>query len=175
MGDSLSAAYGIDVSRAWPALLQKRLERENYHYQIINMSVSGYTTSNGLSVLPDALKRYQPNITLIALGANDGLRGLDISIIKNNLSKMIVLAKDANSKVLLIGIRLPPNYGISYTLAFQTIFLDLAKKHQISLIPLMLKNIDENSAMFQADRLHPAVGAQETIVNNIWPVLQSLL
>jgi acyl-CoA thioesterase-1 len=175
VGDSLSAAYGMAVERAWPALLNVRLIEKSYSYQVINISISGSTTSNGLNQLPHALNQYRPAITVIALGANDALRGLSLSTIKNNLSKMINFAKKSNSDVLLIGIRLPPNYGTAYNAAFQAIFVDLANKYQIKLVPFMLKHIDENNLLFQADRLHPTEEAQEQILNNIWPVLLPLL
>lgn len=175
MGDSLSAAYGIDVRQGWVSLLQEKLRKEKYDYRVVNASISGNTTSNGLAQMPAALKQYHPVITIIELGANDGLRGLDIAVIKNNLVRMITLAKAANSKVLLAGIRLPPNYGSVYTGQFQTIFTSMGKEYDVSVVPFILKGIDEDRTLFQADGIHPIASVQHAILGNIWPVLKEML
>jgi acyl-CoA thioesterase I len=175
IGDSISAGYGIDPKQGWVALLQNRLHTNTYKYQVVNASISGDTTSDGVSRLPTALIQYHPQITLIELGGNDGLRGLQIFIIKDNLQRMIDMAKKAGSKVLVLGVRIPPNYGIQYTQQFQQIYLDLAKRSDIGVVPLFLKNIDDKPAFMQADGIHPVAAAQDTILNNIWPVLKKLL
>src|SRR3990167_8185388 len=131
VGDSLSAAYGMQERQGWVALLQQRLQENHSHYQVINASVSGDTTSNGLARLPAALLKHHPVITIIALGGNDGLRGVPLAVIEKNLDKMIEAALDANSKVLLLSVRLPLNYGPAYTDGFQKIFADLAAKNNI--------------------------------------------
>lgn len=175
VGDSLSASYGMDQNQGWVALLQKKLEKTNKEYQIVNASVSGDTTSNGLLRLPAALKKYKPAITVIALGGNDGLRGLSPTVIQKNLNAMIVDASDADSKVLLVGVRLPQNYGPAYTNAFQKIFVDLAAENNVALVPSMLKSVEEDRALFQGDGIHPTSAAQSIILNNIWTHLQPML
>ncbi|RDI44523.1 Esterase TesA [Aquicella lusitana] len=175
IGDSLSAAYGIEPKQGWVALLQEKLTKEKFDYRVINASVSGDTTSNGLARLPAALKKYQPDITIIQLGANDGLRGLDTAVIKKNLEQMIALAKKEKSKVLVLGIRLPTNYGPQYTTQFEQIFTGLAKRKDIHVVSLLLKGIDENIIHFQADGLHPTAAAQPIIVANVWFQLSGLL
>ncbi len=166
VGDSLSAGYGFDPQKSWPQLLQKKLQEENLSYKVINLSISGSTTSNGLAVLPKAIKTYHPKITIIALGGNDGLRGLDISTIKQNLQKMIDMAKP-KSKIILAGVRLPPNYGPDYTKQFQMIFDQLAEKNRITLVPLLLKNVDDKPNLIQPDGIHPTQEAQPIILQNV--------
>jgi acyl-CoA thioesterase-1 len=175
IGDSLSAGYGIDPKQGWVALLQKRLIDNNLDYKVINSSISGDTTSNGLSRLPTALTLYKPDITIIELGANDGLRGLQIALIKKNLEQLIQLVIQANSKVLVLGLRLPPNYGASYTEQFQQIYLELAKRDDISVVPLFLKDVDDKRSLKQADGIHPTAQAQVIILDNIWTALLKLL
>lgn len=175
IGDSLSASYGMTKEQGWVALLQQRLEENHYQYDVINASVSGDTTSNGLAQLPAALVKYHPSITIIALGGNDGLRGLPLTIIEKNLGKMVTLAKDAGSKVLLLGVRLPPNYGPAYTNAFQQVYVNVADEHGVSVVTVMLKNMDEKRDLFQSDGIHPKPEAQPIILNNIWPALKPLL
>lgn len=175
IGDSLSAAYGMSKEQGWAALLQQRLEENHYPYDVINASVSGDTTSNGLAQLPAALEKYHPEITIIALGGNDGLRGLPLTVIEKNLGKMTALAKDAGSKVLLLGVRLPPNYGPAYTTAFQQVYMSVADEHGVSVVPVMLKNMDEKRDLFQSDGIHPKPEAQPIILDNIWATLKPLL
>lgn len=175
VGDSLSAGYGIELKQSWVKLLQDRLSEEKYDYKVVNISISGSTTSNGLAKLPAALKKYQPHVTIIELGANDGLRGLDINVIKNNLVQMVELAKSANSKVLLIGVRLPPNYGAAYTQEFQAIFPDLGKYYNVNVVPFFLAKVDENPIFFQADRIHPTAAAQNQMLENVWVILKNML
>ena len=175
VGDSLSAAYGMQERQGWVALLQQRLQENHSHYQVINASVSGDTTSNGLARLPAALEKYHPAITIIALGGNDGLRGLPTPLIEKNLTKMIALVKAADSQILLLGVRLPPNYGPAYTSAFQQIFVDLGDKESVSVVPMMLKNVGERRELFQKDGIHPTATAQVHILENVWPALKPLL
>lgn len=174
VGDSLSAAYGIQSGQGWVALLTRRLQDNHYGYQVINDSISGDTTSNGLSRLPAALGKYHPVITIIALGGNDGLRGIALPVIEKNLGKMIEASVNAGSKVLLLSVRLPPNYGPAYTAGFEKIFTDLAADHDVTTV-MMLRNIDENKKLFQADGIHPKAEAQPLILDNIWPSLEAIL
>ena len=175
IGDSISAGYGIDPKQGWAALLQQRLKDEKYDYQVVNASISGDTTSNGLGRMPAALKQYQPQITIIELGGNDGLRGLQLFVIKNNLQQMVGLAQAAGSKVLMLGVRMPPNYGPAYTQQFQQMYADIAEDSSVSLVPLFLKGVDDHPELMQDDRIHPVAAAQSILLNNVWPALEKLL
>ena len=175
MGDSLSAAYGMDVQSGWVSLLKDRLKQHNLDYRVINSSISGDTTSNGLARLPKELAAYKPSVTIIELGGNDGMRGIPISTIQKNLQKMITLVQLSNSKVIIVGLRLPPNYGEQYTTEFKLIFHTLATLNKISLVPLFLNNVDENTHLFQSDRMHPTSEAQPIMLDNVWTVLAPLL
>jgi acyl-CoA thioesterase-1 len=175
LGDSISAAYGIDTQKGWVQLLQKRLTENSLAYQVVNASISGATTSNGLSRLPGLLSQHKPVITVIELGGNDGLRGLRLTVIKNNLQKMVALAKDAGSDVLILGVRLPPNYGPEYTQQFQAIFQDVADEEKVAVVPVFLKGVDDQANMMQPDRVHPLESAQTIMLDTAWPVLKSLL
>lgn len=175
MGDSISAGYGIEANQGWVSLLSKRLETLNYPYQVINASISGDTTSNGLTRLPQALAAHHPAITILELGGNDGLRGIPIQVIKKNLQRMITLIIAANSKLILLGFRLPPNYGPDYTQQFQTIYLDLGKENNVPVIANFLKQVDDNPALMQDDGIHPKTAAQTQLLENIWPTLKPLL
>lgn len=175
VGDSLSAAYGLETKSGWVRLLQQKIQTEKLPYKIVNASISGDTTSNGLARLPAALKKHNPDITIIELGANDGLRGLDIKTIKQNLTQMVILAKQAGSQVLILGLRMPPNYGLTYTQQFQQLFIDIGKEEDVKVVPNFLKTVDEDSTMFQQDNLHPTVAAQEAILNNVWEGLAPML
>ncbi len=171
----MSAGYGINPQKGWVMLLQQRLQEKKYDAAVINASISGDTTSNGLTRLPDALKQYHPNIVIIELGGNDGLRGLPLFVIKNNLDSMITLAKDAGSQVLLLGVRMPPNYGPDYTQSFQKIFTSLANKESISVVPLFLKSVDDHPNLMQSDGIHPKEEAQTILLDNVWPMLEKML
>ncbi len=175
IGDSISAAYGLNIDQGWVMLLKQRLQEKNYNYRVINASISGDTTSNGLARLPVALKQYQPVITIIELGGNDGLRGLSLDIIQKNLQQMIMLAKTAGSKVILLGVRLPPNYGPAYTQQFQQLYLTLAEKNKINVVPVFLRGVDENAALMQTDGIHPTATAQAMLLDNMWPVLRNMI
>lgn len=175
LGDSLSAAYGIEQRAGWVALLQQRLEQHNPRHQAINASISGETTAGGLSRLPKLLQQHQPKILVIALGANDGLRGLSVSEMKSNLEEMIDLAKKQKTKVLLVGMQLPPNYGPVYARRFQTVYQEISRERRVKLVPFLLAGIAEDKALFQSDGLHPTASAQDQILDNVWPRLETLL
>ena len=168
LGDSLSAGYGINPAQGWVALLQQRLKREGMAFYVINSSISGDTTSGGLNRIDADLKRTQPVLTIIELGGNDGLRGLPIATIKRNLLSLITKAKAAKSKVILVGVRLPPNYGEVYNAQFAQIFQDLAKEQQVSLVPFFLNHIDSNTRLLQAVGIQTTTPAQGILLSNLW-------
>ncbi|CEK10977.1 arylesterase [Legionella hackeliae] len=175
LGDSLSAAYGINTKEGWVNLLNTKLKKNNFDYRVINISASGDTTRNGLAKLSSALKTYQPNIVIIQLGANDGLRGLSLAEMKSNLEKIIQESQNAKAKILLIATKLPPNYGPTYLKKFASVYGDLANQYQIPLIPMFLEGVAGDSLLMQKDGLHPNQKAQSKILANIWPHLQPLL
>lgn len=175
VGDSLSAGYGISAEQGWVTLLERRLQQDDYDYQVINASVSGATTADGLRELPRLLQQYSPAIVMLALGSNDGLRGQPVFVIKNNLSKMIKAAKDSRAKVLLAGFQLPFNYGEKYRQQFADIFPDLSRQYKTELVPFLLAGFADDLNYFQADKLHPTARAQPLILDNVWPHLQTLL
>jgi acyl-CoA thioesterase-1 len=174
-GDSLSAAYGIPQHEGWVALLQQRLSQQKINYQVVNASISGETTSGGLSRFANMLKQQKPNIVLIELGANDGLRGLSAVETRNNLQAMILQAKKHGAKVLLIGMKIPPNYGLKYSRQFSENYQTLAKKHDAALVPFLLEGVAGKPDLMQADGLHPTAAAQPKILENIWPILVKIL
>ncbi len=174
-GDSLSAGYGMASEQSWPALLQGRLSGQGTQWQVVNASISGETTAGGKSRLPALLERERPRIVILALGANDGLRGLPLSQMRENLTAMVRQAKGAGARVLLVGMRLPPNYGPEYTREFSALFATIAKQEKTALVPFLLEPIAFDDAAFQADRLHPAAAAQPAILEHIWRALQPLL
>lgn len=175
LGDSLSAGYGLKAEQNWVNILQQRLNQQYPDYKIINASISGDTTANGLNRLPAALKLSQPKIIIIELGANDGLRGLPLGYAKNNLEKIIKASQQKTSQILLLGIKIPPNYGKKYTQAFAEIFPQLAEQYELALVPFMLEGVSGNPKYIQTDGLHPNAQAQALILDNIWPYLQTLL
>jgi len=170
-GDSLSAAYGIPRESGWVSLLQRHLPR----HSVVNASVSGETTAGGLTRLPQVLAAHRPNITIIELGANDGLRGLPMQQTARNLEAMIDLAKKHGSQVLLVGMRLPPNYGPAYVHKFQALFAQVAKARKVRLVPFLLDGVAEQRDRFQADGLHPDAGAQPRLMDNVWRELKPML
>jgi len=174
-GDSLSAGYGLAKDQAWVTLLQKKLNSEHFQYDVINASISGETSSGGLARFNTTLTKTKPNIVILELGANDGLRGLPISEMANNLSSMIKLTKKLKIKLLLIGMRIPPNYGPKYTELFSNTYQQLSQSYIIPLVPFMLENIAAKSNLIQDDGLHPNALGQPMILENIWPKLQILL
>jgi acyl-CoA thioesterase-1 len=174
MGDSLSAGYGIRPEQAWPSLLAKRLTEKHLDYSVANLSISGETTAGGRSRLSQALRQYKPAIVVIALGANDGLRGLALPQMRDNLNAMIDAARAAGAKVMLAGIRLPPNYG-PYALEFHSSFGEIARRQKVSLLTFLLEPIAAQQIYFQADNLHPTAEAQPLILEHLWPTLTPLL
>lgn len=175
LGDSLSAAYGIQQEQGWVAQLQTRLHQEKLEYQVINASISGETSAGGLARLPTLLDKYQPAIVILELGANDGLRGLPLANMQANLQQMIQQSISHGASALLIGIQLPPNYGPVYTKQFQSIYSILAQSNDITLLPFLLEGVAGNRALFQADGLHPVADAQPHIMENVWAALKKLL
>ena len=174
-GDSLSAAYGIPQQQGWAVLLQKKLTQEKLTYEVINASISGETTDSGLTRLASTIRQVKPAIIILELGANDGLRGLPIKNMRNNLSAMILLCKKSNIKVLLLGMKIPPNYGLQYTKEFSQTYMQLGKQHKVALLPFMLENVALKPDLIQTDGLHPNGLGQPIILENIWPELQKLL
>jgi len=170
-GDSLSAAYGIPREFGWVSLLQRRVPG----YRVVNASVSGETTAGGLTRLPGVLAAHQPRITLLELGANDGLRGLPLRQTTRNLEAMIDLARRQGSKVLLVGMHLPPNYGPAYTREFQALFVAVAKARKVRLVPFLLAGMADQRDRFQADGLHPDAEAQPRLRDNVWRELAPML
>ena len=173
-GDSLSAGYGIRQEAAWPVLLEKRLQERQLDYSVVNASISGETSSGGLSRLPAAITRHSPRIVVIALGSNDGLRGLPIATLNNNLGAMVDMALKANARVLLVGQRLPPNYG-AYAAEFERTFAEIAKSRRIARVNFLLEGIAAKRGLFQADNLHPTAEAQPILMETVWKALEPLL
>jgi acyl-CoA thioesterase I len=174
-GDSLSAAYGIRPEQGWVALLTQRLQTQGYGYQIINASVSGETSSGGLERLPRALQLHQPQIVVLELGANDGLRGLPVDEMRKNLGQMIGIARAAGATVLLVGIRIPPNYGPRYTEQFASVYAQLAAQYHVPLVPFLLDKVALDPALKQEDGLHPNEAGEKPVLENVWVFLQPLL
>lgn len=174
-GDSLSAGYGISHEHQWSTLLNKRIAEQKLPYKVVNLSLSGEDSSGGLARFPKALADATPSIVILELGGNDGLRGQSIKKLKSNLSKMIELAQQANAKVLLMGMKIPPNYGKRYTTSFENAYTALQKKYQLSFLPFMLEGVAGNPKFMQNDGIHPNAKAQPLILDNIWPKLLPLL
>jgi acyl-CoA thioesterase-1 len=174
LGDSLSAGYGIARQDAWPSLLEARLKDSGYSHAVVNASISGETTSGGRTRLPELLKQ-QPKVVIIELGANDGLRGLPVATTKDNLQAMIKLSQQAGARVLLVGMRLPANYGRDYTEKFAASYTELAKAHKTALVPFLFEGFAERSDAFQPDRLHPTAASQPLMLDTIWKQLKPLL
>lgn len=174
-GDSLSAGYGLAVEQSWPSLLARKLAASGAPYTVVNASISGETTSGGVSRLPQALREHRPAVVIIELGANDGLRGLPIDAMRNNLVAMIRTAKQQKVRILLAGMRLPPNYGPDYTARFAGSFADIAKREKVQLLPFLLEPIASDRNAFQADGLHPVAEMQPRILEHVWAALTPLL
>ena len=175
LGDSLSAAYGIDARRGWVALLQQRLQQQRHGYRVVNASISGDTTRGGLNRLPRALAQHRPRIVIIELGGNDALRGLPLEEVRKNLAAMIETSQEHQAEVVLVGVRLPPNYGTAYTQRFHSIYRRLAQSYQVALVPYLLDGIGGQDELMQADRLHPSDEAQRRMLDNVWPHLLPVL
>ena len=175
LGDSLSAGYGISVGQGWVALLQARLRSKGYGHRVVNASSSGETTGGGLARLQRALATHQPQIVIVELGANDGLRGLPVRDIRANLDAIIGGSQRAGARVLLVGMRIPPNYGPVYTKSFHALYGDTAARHKVPLVPFFLENVALDDALMQADGLHPNAAAQPKLLETLWPRLEPLL
>ena len=174
-GDSISAGYGIRVAQGWVALLQAKLHDAGYGYQVINASISGETTAGGLARLPRALALHHPQVVVLELGGNDGLRALPVSEMQENLARMVSLAKSAGARVLLLGMFVPPNYGPEYTAQFRRTFDDLAQSQHVAFVPFLLNDIALTPALMQADGIHPNESGQPKVLANVWPALLPLL
>ena len=168
LGDSLSAEYGLPRGTGWVHILEQQLEKDKSPWTIFNASISGETSSGGISRLPSLLTQKKPGIVMIELGANDALRGLPIAQTETNLRKMIQMSKKSGARVLLFGIQIPTNYGQSYTTQFKKLYQQLANEEQIELLPFFLEGVATKPELFQADRLHPNVKAQSILFNNVW-------
>jgi len=175
VGDSISAAFGLETSQGWVHLLQQRLNNGEHDYRVVNASISGDTSAGGLARLPALLSEHEPDIVIIELGGNDGLRGQPPAQLKRNLAAMAEQAQQAGAKVLLLGMRMPPNLGQRYTSAFADAFDSLAAEKDLPYVPFLLEGIGGVQGMMQADRVHPTAQAQELMLDNVWPVLEPLL
>jgi acyl-CoA thioesterase-1 len=175
-GDSISAGYGLArVEQGWVELLKTRLSALGYGYQVVNASVSGETTAGGLARLPRALELHHPKIVILELGGNDGLRALPIAQMRANLTQMVELASAAGAKVLLLGMRMPPNYGPEYTEQFAMVFSNLARDRKLPLVPFLLTDIALSPTLLQGDDIHPNAAGQPLLLENVWPTLKPLL
>ena len=174
-GDSLSAGYGLPQKTGWVSMLKTQLKKQQSVYQIINASISGETTLGGLNRIEQALKRHHPNIVIVELGANDGLRGLPIKSIHDNLEAIVKACKQNKASILLVGMRLPPNYGAAYTKKFSAIYQQIAKRHELKLVPFLLAGFGGKPEYFQEDKMHPNKKAQEKILNNVWKILHKMI
>lgn len=175
VGDSLSAGYGIDQTQGWVQLLQHKLDTLEQHYRVVNASISGDTSHGGLQRLPRILKKWKPRIVIIELGGNDGLRGLSLKSMTGNLEKMIQLSHQSEAKVLLLGIRLPANYGRCYGERFSSIYPVLAKKYDVPLVPFMLESVADKKSLMQVDGIHPRAAAQSIVLGTVFEYLRPLL
>lgn len=174
-GDSISAGYGLKTEEGWVALLQKRLDGQGYGYRVVNASVSGETTSGGMARLPRALALHEPAVVVLELGANDALRGLPLELSQRSLAGMIEASRGAGAKVLLLGMRIPPNYGPRYANGFERMYAELAKQFDIPLVPFFMEKVALDDALLQADRLHPTAAAQPLLLDTAWPALRRLI
>jgi acyl-CoA thioesterase-1 len=175
LGDSLSAGYGIALEQGWVNLLAQRIEGAGLPHRVINASISGDTTAGGLSRLPALLTMHRPAVVVIQLGANDGLRGFPPNRIDAALAALVDLASDAGSRVLLVGVRLPPNYGAAYSEGFQRVYGDVAARRDVALVPRLLDGVADHLDLMQPDGLHPIAAAQPRLLDNVWPALLPLL
>jgi acyl-CoA thioesterase-1 len=175
LGDSLSAAYGMEISQSWPSLLQERLTENGYSYRVFNSSITGDTTQGGLARLPRLLDKQQPGIVILELGGNDGMRGLPIEVTRQNLSTMIERSQSAGATVILAEMRIPPNYGRTYTEKFNSMYTVLTEQYDIALLPFLLQDIALEPDLMQADGIHPTARAQPLLLDQVWIIIQPLL
>ncbi len=176
LGDSLSAGYGIQLQQGWVALLQQRLNQQfpNTH-KVVNASVSGETSSGALARLPKLLQTHKPQLVVIELGGNDALRGQPPQMIENNLAKLIQLSQKANAKVLLLGMKIPPNYGTAYSTAFENNYKVLSQRYNVKLVPFFMQGVAGNAKLMQVDLIHPNAAAQPILLNNVYPLIKAAL
>jgi acyl-CoA thioesterase-1 len=174
-GDSLSAGFGIDVDQSWAALLQARLEAQGYEHRVVNASISGETTEGGLARIEKALERFDPSLIILELGGNDGLRGFPPERLRGNLEKIVAASKASGAAVVLLGIRIPLNYGPRYSEAFENTFREVADEQQIPWIEFFMEGIAMNEALMQEDGIHPNIEAQPLLLDNAWPIISASL
>ncbi|OLF52410.1 arylesterase [Pseudomonas chlororaphis] len=175
VGDSISAAFGLDTRQGWVALLEQRLKSEGFNDKVINASISGDTSAGGQARLPALLAEHKPELVILELGGNDGLRGQLPTQLQQNLASMIDSSRASGAKVLLLGMQLPPNYGVRYTKAFAEVYSTLANEKNVALVPFFLQGVGGHPELMQADGIHPAASAQGQLLENVWPTLKPLL
>lgn len=175
VGDSISAAFGLDTAQGWVALLQKRLDQQGRSIHVVNASISGDTSAGGLARLPALLAKHRPALVMIELGGNDGLRGTPLTQLQQNLANMIAASKSSGAQVMLLGMRLPPNYGKRYTEGFAGVYEQLAATHQVPLLPFFLEGVGGVPGLMQADGIHPTADAQPRLLDNLWALLEARL
>ena len=174
-GDSLSAGYGIDVDQSWPALLQSRLASQGYEHRVINASISGETTEGGKTRIGPALQRFHPELVILELGGNDGLRGFPTEVMKDNLKTIIETTKSSGAAVVILGIRIPSNYGPRYTQAFENVYRELSEQLGVLWIEFLMDGVASNEALMQDDGIHPNADAQSILLDNAWPIIRQAL
>jgi len=175
VGDSISAAFGLDTRQGWVALLEKRLVEQGFDHRVVNASISGDTSAGGAARLPALLTEHQPELVIIELGGNDGLRGQPPMQLQQNLAAMVEQSQKVGAKVLILGMRLPPNYGVRYTTAFAEVFPQVAAETGAELVPFVLEGIGGVPSMVQSDGIHPTAEAQPRLLDNVWPLLKPML
>jgi acyl-CoA thioesterase I len=175
VGDSISAAYGLPPGTGWVDLLSARLAAEHYPHRVVNASITGDTTAGGRARLPALLTRYKPTVVVVELGGNDGLRGGDLNATRENLDAMVADVQRTGARPLIVGMKVPPNYGGGYVRKFDALYADVAKAHRAPLVPFFFEGFGEKTELFQADRIHPTAAAQPLLLDNVWPQLRPLL
>ena len=174
-GDSLSAGFGIDVDQSWPALLQSRLADEGYEHRVVNASISGETTEGGATRIPSALEQFSPELVILELGGNDGLRGFPPQRIRENLQQIVRATRDAGAAVVILGIRIPSNYGPRYTRMFEDVYRELAEAENVPWIEFFMDGVALNDELMQDDGIHPNAEAQPRLLDNAWPIISAAL
>jgi acyl-CoA thioesterase-1 len=175
VGDSLSSAYGIDTEQGWVRLLDERLQSRSYRFRVVNLSISGETTRAAIAVLDPALPKYRPDVVIVGLGGNDGLRGINLGEMRNNLAHLVSASREQGARVLLLGMRLPPNYGSYYAGKFHEVYKQIAAEQHVSLVPFFLARVAEDRRLMQEDNIHPNAEAQPILLDTLWPYLEPLL
>jgi acyl-CoA thioesterase-1 len=174
-GDSLSAGYGIDVDQSWTTLLQSRLEQQGYEHRVVNASISGDTTEGGAARIDQALDTFQPSLVILELGGNDGLRGIPVERMKVNFEKIIQASADSGAAIVMLGIRIPPNYGPRYSTAFENVYRELAVEYSVPWIEFFMEGVALNEELMQEDGIHPTAEAQVVLLDNAWPMIDQAL